>query len=404
MTGPRRSASGEGASATAPRVRIAVSVLVSHPIQYFVPVFRALAHVDDLDLRVVYRTRIGVDGYVDAGFNQAIRWDVPLLDGYRSTFLSDRVSDRGFEPAVFAELLRRRPDVLVMHGYARSTHLVALVLARLLGIRVLMRGDTRASPRHASRAKQALKRALFMLVDGCVAIGSANRDFYRSLGVAPERIFFAPMAIDNDAFALRRRDASARRDGRIELGIDARTPVLLYVGKLTRQKRIDDLLHAMARLRQESGALLLVAGSGPEEASLRELAARAAGRVRFLGFRNQSELPRLYAIADVLVLPAHDEAWGLVINEAMAAGLPVIVSDDVGAVPDLVAGKDTGLVYPCGDIERLLEAIGRLVDSPAERERMGHNAARLIEGWSVEASAHGIAKAVRALARERWPA
>lgn len=391
-------------SPAAGRTRIAVSILVSHPIQYFVPVYRALAGIEDVDLRVVYRTRTGLDGYADAGFGRTVRWDVPLLDGYRSTFLSGKTTDHGFEPAIVGELARHRPDVLVLHGYGRPTNLVALAAARLLGVRVLMRGDTRASARHVGSAKRAIKRGLFGLLDGCIAIGAANRDYYRSLGVPEARIFFAPMAVDNDAFALRARDPVARRVARSELGIEEAATVVLFAGKLTRQKRVDDLLLAFLRVRAESGAILAIVGSGPEEGALRKLADGAEGRVRFLGFRNQSELPQLYAAADLFVLPSSDEAWGLVLNEAMAAGLPVVASDGVGAAPDLVTNKDTGCVYPCGDIDRLAEALDRLIGAPYERERMGRNAARLIERWSVQASARGIAEAVRSVSGDRWRA
>lgn len=382
--------------------RIAVTVLLSHPIQYFVPVYRRLAAADDLDVRVVYRTRVGVDGYTDAGFGRVVRWDIPLLDGYPFTFLSDKTRESGFEASLIGELIRHRPDVLVLHGYGRATNLVALAVAKMLGARVLMRGDTRGSahrPRSAVRA--AIKRTLFRLVDGCIAIGSDNRDYYRTLGVAERRISFSPMSVDNDAFALRARDRDIRADERRALGVGDATTLVLYAGKLTRQKRIGDLIEAFRRVRHDTDAVLVIAGSGPDESRLRELASGMRDRVRFLGFRNQTELPRVYAAADLFVLPSGDESWGLVVNEAMAAGLAVIVSDDIGAAPDLVDGKDTGIVYPCGDVDRLAEALERLLAAPAERERMGRNAAKLIERWSIDASAHGIADAVRAIARER---
>jgi glycosyltransferase involved in cell wall biosynthesis len=383
--------------------RTKLTVLVSHPIQYFVPVYRALARVADLDFSVLYRTRVGLDGYLDSGFGRTVQWDIPLLGGYPSTFLSAKTMVRGLEWSVVAHLLKHRPDVLVLHGYNHATNLLALVVAKLLGARVLMRGDTRVSAQHkASGWKARFKRLLFRLVDGCISIGTQNHLYYSTLGVPDHRTFFAPMCVDNRAFFLGGARSSVRCEQRALLNIPPDARVVLFASKLTERKRAGDLLQAFASLGGTfNDAVLLVVGSGAEEAALRSSAEALGSRVRFLGFRNQSELPQLYAASDVFVLPSVGEPWGLVVNEAMAAGLPVIVSDDVGAAPDLVEGKDTGLVFPVGDIDRLTRALEYLLDSSEARERMGRNASMLIDRWSVSASADGIAHAARAVLRNQ---
>jgi glycosyltransferase involved in cell wall biosynthesis len=118
-------------------------------------------------------------------------------------------------------------------------------------------------------------------------------------------------------------------------------------------------------------------------------------QIRFLGFKNQSELPQLYAASDVMVLPSENEPWGLVINEAMAAGLPVVVTNAVGAAPDLVEGQDTGFVYPVGNIARLVDVLRMLAQDPSLCERMGRNAQTLISRWDVKNSAAGIVRAIQ---------
>lgn len=374
-------------------------VLVSHPIQYFAPVYRALAQCADLDFSVLFSTRVGVDSSFDAGFGRVVQWDIPLLDGYESHFLSQKTHLGGIEWPVIRYLLKARPDVLLLHGYSHPTNLLALLIAKLIGTRILMRGDTRPSPHHGkSFWKTHFKRLLFRFIDGCVAIGSPNRKYYELLGMPSDRIYFAPFCIDNAAFDLGDSRSEIRMEQRRLLEIEQSAKVVLFVAKLVAQKRLKDLLQAMEMLMvRYPEAVLLIVGSGTEESDLRESVARTGINARFLGFKNQTELPGLYAASDLFVLPAESESWGLVVNEAMASGLPIIISDDVGAATDLVEGKDTGLVYPVGDVERLSEALESLLKSAETLERMGCNAKKLIAEWSISASAEGIARAAQSI-------
>lgn len=379
--------------------RCRLTILVSHPIQYFAPLYRELSRRDDLDVHVIFHARAGIESYFDEGFGREVRWDVNLLEGYSHEFLSESTDVDAIAWSIVRILGKRRPQVLLVHGYSSATNLLAILAARRTGTRVLMRGDTRLSPRHnRETAKSLAKRLFFRLVDGFVAVGSLNADYYRAMGVPEGRIHFAAFAVDNDTFALGSAWPEARRSERRRIDIADSAVVVAFASKLIARKRAADLLAAFATLMERfPDAVLVVAGSGEEERALRELAAPLGGRVRFIGFRNQSELPALFAASDVFVLPASEEPWGLVVNEAMAAGLPVIVSDDVGAAPDLVEGKGTGVVYPVGDVPRLAEGLSGLLASPDLRRQMGHAAERLIDGWSVKASAGGIARAVAAV-------
>ena len=381
------------------RHRLRLCILVSHPIQYFASVYRALASRDDVDLSVFFRTRVGVDAYFDKEFGHAVRWDIPLLDGYSHEFLSQKTELRGVEWAVVGALNRHRPDVLLLHGYSNPTNLVAMVASKCRGVRVLIRGDTRMSSRHMGASYRTLvKRLLFRQVDGFVAIGSANADYYQALGVASTRIHFAPFSVDNAAFALHERRQEARKDLRERLGIAPNAIVVVFASKLILRKRAADLLAALASVcTNHRDAVVVIAGSGPEEPVLRTAAASLGDRAVFVGFQNQSELPALFAASDIFVLPSSEEPWGLVINEAMASGLPVIVSDDVGAAADLVNGKDTGRVFPVGNIEALACCLNELLASRELRERMSRAAETLIANWTPEASAAGIAAAAIAV-------
>ena len=380
-----------------------VGVLVSHPIQYFVPVYRELAKDADIELRVMYRTRMGVDAYHDPGFGQSVKWDIPLLDGYQSEFLSDKTSLNGFEIGIFSALCCNRFDVVIVHGYSNLSNLFAIVIARIMGTQVIVRGDTRLQPRHknAPLRKRIFKRALFKLFDGFLTIGSLNRAYYMAFGAPKERIFFAPFCVNNSVFSL---DQNEHQKTRLKFRDDWNLPTdctaILFASKFTKQKRPADLIEAFSTiLETNKNSYLVMAGAGPEEGNLRCMAdALCPGRARFVGFKNQSELPSLYAASDIFVLPSSEESWGLVVNEVMAAGLPVIVSDEVGAAPDLVNEKHTGIIYPCGDVDALAKALERLIGSENERLLMGVNAHQLIREWDVNACAKNIVLAVKGVA------
>jgi len=378
---------------------VKLGILVSHPIQYLVPVYRALAQVPGLDLTVVYHARRGLDAYFDEGFKQTVKWDIPLLDGYKSDFLSSKDVQIRFAPGILSELWRRRFDVLIVHGYNQPTNVVGIMTAKALGTRVMLRGDTRIQRRHGS-AKNVLKRLLFKALDGFLTVGTLNREYYSALGVGPDRLFHAPFCVANATFAIEPGDREVRRRRwREQFGVPQESVVALFAAKLSAYKRPGDLLEAFSRIRQlYPTAWLVVAGSGAEEEILR---ATAGDRVRFVGFQNQSVLPDLYAASDCFILPSDEEPWGLVINEVMAAGLPVIVSDGVGAAPDLVDGKGTGLIYPCGNVSALSEALDRLIRDVRLRSEMGERARQLIREWDVDVCVERTVAAVCRVAEGR---
>lgn len=381
--------------------KLKLGVLVSHPIQYFVPVYRGLAKADDVDLKVLYRTRVGLDEYYDAGFGQTVKWDIQLVDGYKHQFLSGKNRIKGIEWSVVGAILRNRFDVLLVHGYNSVTNLLAILVARLVGTKVLMRGDTRVQAHHRNVSLKALlKRALFKCCNGFVTIGTLNREYYVKYGVQEDRLFFAPFCVHNDQFAVSPEvRVKYRRKILAELGLASESLIVLFASKLIKLKRTDELIRAFVRLTEEfPTAFLLIAGSGEEEDNLRHLAESMGGhQILFIGFQNQTQLPLLYAASDIFVLPSHLESWGLAINEVMAAGMPVIVSSEVGAAPDLVEGKGTGIVYTSGDIVALCQAMRTLLAQPALREEMGYKALTLISQWDVSECVTGILSAVKSV-------
>jgi glycosyltransferase involved in cell wall biosynthesis len=187
------------------------------------------------------------------------------------------------------------------------------------------------------------------------------------------------------------------------LELDPARPVILFAGKLQPRKHCGHLMEAYALLAPAAGeephAYLVIVGDGEERAALqRQAAATGFSSIRFCGFRNQSELPRFFDLATVFVLPSRHEPWGLIVNEVMNAGRAVIVSDDVGAAPDLIADGVNGCVVPVGDVEALAGALRRVLETPGNAEAMGQRAFERIQNWSFEEDVQGLRRALEHVA------
>ncbi|HUA32241.1 MAG TPA: glycosyltransferase family 4 protein [Candidatus Binataceae bacterium] len=393
--------------------RYKIAVLSTHPIQYQVPLFRRLAADPAIDLQVFFFSDHSVSGANDAGFGVRVKWDVPLLDGYRYEFLpSVGARDvltfwRPFSYGLARRLREGAYDALWVHGYGHRGLLAAIAAARMSGMRLLLRGDSQLGDDPRNPTKLWLKRAmiprLFQQFDGFLAIGTLNREYYLRYGVAPERIFMMPYAVDNAFFRERAEHAHrVREEFRAALGLAPERPVVLYASKLQAHKRPMDLLAAHARLLRGQGdgphPYLLFVGDGEERAALETRAAELPGEsVRLLGFRNQTELPALFDLADLFVLPSEREPWGLVLNEAMNAACPLVVSDHVGAAPDLVANGVNGFVYPCGDIAALADRISKVIENRERAEQMGRASLERVAQFDFEADADGLFAAMDTL-------
>jgi glycosyltransferase involved in cell wall biosynthesis len=385
-----------------------LGILASHPIQYQAPLFRELGARPGVDLEVLFCHDHGVEPTFDAGFGRVVRFDVPLLEGYRHRFLRNQARHPGldFLGLINAEIVpivaRGTYDALLVNGWGSVTSLAALLsprLSRWRRTRVLMRGETnplRHIPSPRRQVRRAALQALLHRVDRAVAIGTLNASFYRDFGVPEERITIAPYSVDNAFFAS--RSADAQRDpsaARARLGLPSGVTLFLWVAKIYDGKRPFDVLRAFAETRRRSRAALAFVGEGPLLGAAREEAARLgiAADVVFLGFRNQSELPEIYGASDVVVLASEAESWGLVVNEAMACGMTATVSDRVGCAPDLIEPE---AVFPCGDVDALSRVLTRFAEDPRWLADMRARARARIARWGVRESADGILAAAQA--------
>ena len=379
--------------------------VVSHPIQYEAPLLRRLAREPGLLLKTFFLTDAGAQPFYDRGFDRIVKWDVPLLEGYEHHFVS-----RGLplplmfnQPAGFSwrrAFAAGRFQAVWLNGYAHGPLLRAFAAAKWLGMSVVVRGESHDGLRRVEpRWRRAMQQALFRRVDAFLAIGSANRDFYLARGVPRERIYMAPYSVDNDYFRDCIASAGTRRNSLLsDLRLSPSLPIVLFASKLQARKRCEDLLQAYDSIREQAPAQIVVVGDGPERARLTEyVRSRRLDEVRFVGFKNQSELPAFYDLCDIFVLPSDTEPWGLVVNEAMNAGKPIVVSDAVGAAYDLVPHGRCGCVFPVGDIGALASHLRVLIQQPDLRQQLGASARARVAAWNIDATVAGIRTAVRAL-------
>jgi glycosyltransferase involved in cell wall biosynthesis len=382
-----------------------VCIVETHPIQYKAPLFRYLASDPRFDLAVLY-AMIPDAAQQGSGFGVPFAWDVPLLEGYRYEVLDNRAKRPSVTcfggcdtPGIHARLRRDRPDAVLVNGWVVKTCLQTLAACRRLGIPCIVRGEANLL---RSRAwwKHALHGLLLRQYSAWLAIGSANRAFYRFHGCCESRIFWAPYAVDNARFAALAVERRSRRaELRAGFGIRSDAIVFLFAGKLEDKKHPLDLLKAVSLLppAQRCAVHVLVAGDGPRMEECRAFASQLGYPVTFAGFLNQTRMPDAYAAADVLVLPSDaGETWGLVVNEAMASGLPAIVSRSAGCCSDLIVEGETGFSFDVRDCEALAGHLQRYVMEPVLAERQGAHATRHIAGFDFRSVAQGLHGAVRA--------
>jgi glycosyltransferase involved in cell wall biosynthesis len=397
--------------------KLKLAYLVSHPIQYQSPLLRRIAAEPDIDLTVFFGSDYSVRGYRDQGFGVDVKWDVPLLEGYKSEFLPllrDSTGASITTPMNYGILSRLRGktpadrfDALWVHGYSTINAIHGILAARMLGIPVLLRAEPWLQDRPRGAATLIAKRAFFSVLRGLVAatlpIGTLNAEYWRTYFGEDFPQFLFPYAVDNTYFQQRSAAAAASRaDLQAQLNLDPARPVILFASKLQTRKRAIDLVEAYAQLSPGEGRephpYLLIVGDGEERAAL-EARARQLGwdSIRFTGFLNQSELPRYFDLSSVFALPSRYEPWGLIVNEVMNAARTVIVTTDVGSYPDLVEDGVTGFVYPPGDVPALADALRRVFATPDTPAEMGRNALHRVSQWSFEEDVQGLRRALAAV-------
>ncbi|MBM3778638.1 MAG: glycosyltransferase family 4 protein [Acidimicrobiia bacterium] len=427
--GPIGPASGSAAASAGPNRAVSdtltapvpdpirLTVVMTHPVQYVAPWLRWMAeHRPGLDLTVLYGALPDPDQQ-GVGYGRAFRWDVPLTEGYRFEVCGPsagrRFGDHDFfgidVPDIGRRIAATRPDVVLVPGWHAAMLLRAIVACRRRGIPVLYRGDStlNSAPSRWRRPLWRLKtRALLRLYDGYLSVGSMSTAYLRSFNVPEPLIRWSPHVVDHERFA---READRGRTGggrarlRASIGATAEDFVVLFAGRFIERKRPLDAVRAVAGLGRD--AVLLMAGDGVLAPEVRAEAHRLGVRVSWRGFVNQTGLPEVFAASDCLLMPSRFETWGLLVNEALASGVPCVVTRDVAAGADLIEDGVTGYTVEVGDIDAMARRLGDVRSACAGTGAPGPACRTAAARADFTAASDGlIAMARRVLAQSGGPA
>lgn len=383
-----------------------VAILSYHPMPYHVAFYRA-AHEDPrVRTTVLFLDRYGIEGQFDPEFEVEVKWDLPLLEGFESKFLRNVTFDNTWplfmrvNPGLFGEIALRDYDAVLITGYDTLSAHFALLSAKLSGKKVIMRAEadlTNPSTPLRRGVKKLFLGRIFSLCDALLYSCERNRRYFEHFGVAEEKLFPILSSVDNARLRKIKAESPRRRaEMRKSLGIPENAVVFLFCGRHIERKRPHDLLRAFSDVSRSSpSAWLLSIGDGPLRKDLEEEAKRnALHRVIYAGFKNLSEIPDYYLMADVFVQPSSYDPTPKAVNEAQVFALPAIVSTGVGTAYDLVCDGENGLVFETGDIAALAGAMRRLAREGELRRRMGRKAESVIDQWSPQANVDGLVAAL----------
>jgi glycosyltransferase involved in cell wall biosynthesis len=372
-----------------------LAIITTHPIQYYAPVFKLLA--DKIDVKVFYTWGNEAQEKFDPGFGKTISWDIPLLDGYSYEWVKNTSTHPGshhfkgiVNPGLINQIKSWQADAVLVYGWAYDSHLKVMRHFKNK-IPVYFRGDSTLLDVKPG-AKQLLRtiflRWIYGHVDHAFYVGSNNGAYFKKYGLKDKQLTFAPHAIDNDRFAAEKGEEASKI--RADLGIKPADILILFAGKFEEKKSPDLLLNAFLTLDVPNTHLLFV-GNGILEETLKTNACKNSN-VHFLSFQNQLAMPAIYHACNLFCLPSQGpgETWGLAVNEAMAAGKPVLVSNKCGCAADLVNPGVTGEIFKAGNVSSLTKKLHSLIGDKNGLTILGNNAKAKIAGWTFSKQADAL--------------
>ncbi len=376
-----------------PGTTVRVALLTEIIAPYRIPVFNALARQKGIELHVIFLAETDPTQRHWLVYKDEIDFSYEVLPAWRRRWGRWHIL---LNSGVWSALERFRPNSILCGGYNYPAFWQALAWAKFHSTHfAAWIESTSRDQRNPSVLAAFIKRQFIRNCSAFAVPGESAFEYVRSMGVPAERIHTAPNAVDNRRFAYLARSAREREAlCRNDLGLPLR--YFVYAGRVTREKGVFHLLEAYTRLEPElrSQVGLVLVG---EEAARNELMQDAEkiypGTVVFPGFVQRDQLAAFYALAEALVFPTLSDTWGLVVNEAMACGLPIIASDVAGCVADLVQDGKNGYVIPVANVGKLTEAMAAFARDSQLASRMGERSARLIEHFSPEYCAAGLAAA-----------
>ena len=376
-----------------------LAIITTHPIQYYAPVFELLAESDQVDLMVFYTWGEASIKKHDQGFGKVIEWDIPLLEGYRHTFLKNKAKDPGTHhftgiknPNSINKIDHFNPNVILIFGWGWSSHL-AIIRHYKGKVPIWFRGDSTLIDEKVSF--KSLLRTFFLTfvyshVDKVFYVGEANKAYFLKNGLKEHQLIFAPHAIDNSRFEKdKSKESMEIRQG---LGLSDMDILILFAGKLEPKKDPLILLEAFIKTARPNLHLLFLGNGILENALKLKVKKGCLDKIHFKDFQNQKKLPAYYQACDLFCLPSKGpgETWGLAVNEAMACGKAVLVSDKVGCYLDLVKNNINGKIFESYNINSLKQNLLFLTQSKSTLINYGLASRKIISEYSFKRIAETI--------------
>jgi glycosyltransferase involved in cell wall biosynthesis len=401
---------------------VRIAIITTHPIQYYAPLFQALTKVENLSLKVFYTWGSTVlEEKFDPDFGKSIQWDIPLLDGYDYHFTKNTAKNPGsarfngiITPDLIEEVSSYSPDAILIYGYAYQGHLKLMRYFKGK-VSIWFRGDSTLLDQDFGWKKYVKRIYLYWVyrhIDKALYVGKNNKAYFERFGVKKTQLHFVPHTIDNARFASdRKNEASELRQ---HIGIKTSEILVLFAGKLEAKKN-PLLLMNVAKSLNRTDVHFLFVGNGelenrlkadastlpstplrvtfrgvtteeiPHEVTTETSLQSMCNRVHFMDFQNQQNMPVIYQACDLFCLPSKGpgETWGLAVNEAMAAGKAVIVSDKVGCAVDLIEEGVNGFTFKSEDEKDLSIKLNALLDKET-LIKMGDRSREKIKNWSLK--------------------
>jgi glycosyltransferase involved in cell wall biosynthesis len=382
-----------------------LAIVITHPVQYYVPFFQVLSKHPLLEIKVFYTW--GEDSMskkFDPDFGREIQWDIPLLEGYSYQFVKNTAKRQGshhflgiINPDLISVILNFKPQAIMVYGWPFLSHL-KLIRYFKGKVPVLFRGDSTLLDGQSGlkpSIRQLFLKWIYTHIDYALYVGTASKAYFKKMGLKESQLISVPHAIENDRFLSDHSHHDKAQKLRQELNIPPDDFVFIFVGKLIEKKQPLLLLKSFLTLKQR-GIHLVFVGDGGQKEELQQMAS-ATNNIHFMGFQNQQVMPAMYRIGNCLVLPSKGpgETWGLAVNEAMASGLPVIVSNKVGCHPDLVVPGKTGYVFESTNQQDLTDKMHKIM--MMNRKQTISYVKNYICDWNYQTGVYNVSKLINSL-------
>lgn len=387
--------------------RVQLCYIGATPAYYFVPFIKELAKEPAINLEVLWLSDEALKSYHEKDFGLEMKAENGLTDGYRCFFEKNLLGKNTYQKGFWhlnsigpvLKIFCLKYDFVIVHGWQYITNIMVIIACFFTRTKILMRAETPLNqelnkPIWKKLIRKIIFKFMFHLIDGFLFIGNQNRYFYKYYGVSDKKLFFTPYAVDNQAIGKKIKDATLVQDSLLsKYKLPSDKVIILFVGKLQHKKRPLILVDAFNRMVNKDNCALVIVGSGELEEKIKSEIS-GIDNVILLGYKTQDEIFEVLSLANIFVLPSgNGETWGLVVNEALNAGLPVILSDRVGSSSDLIS-NDNGIIFKLDSVNELTSALDHLSTNRNLRAEMGRKSLELLNIYNSTTIVNGILSAI----------